>query len=151
MTCDDSRTYLPAYLDDELDVAESLRMQKHLAACADSRQVQEEQLALRSALRDPGLYAHPSRDLAKRVQGAVQRVAKEQARSPWLELLRFESLRWVPAAAALVVVATIGGLLVISSLRSSHQQLTASGVVTAHIRSLQAVTLSMCLPRIATP
>ena len=30
MNCDDSRIYLPAYLDEELDVAESLRVQKHL-------------------------------------------------------------------------------------------------------------------------
>ena len=35
MTCDDSRTYLSAYLDEELDVAENLRVQKHLAGCQD--------------------------------------------------------------------------------------------------------------------
>ena len=38
MNCDDSRIYLTAYLDDELDVAESLRVQKHLAECGDCRQ-----------------------------------------------------------------------------------------------------------------
>src|SRR5215471_9941754 len=133
MTCEDSRIYLPAYLDDELDMADSLRVEKHLGACANCRQEQDEQLALRSALRDPGLYAHPSRDLAKRVQAAVREAAKEQARSPWFESLRFEAWRWVPAAAAFVVVATIGGLLVIGGLRSSRQQMTASAAVTAHI------------------
>ena len=62
MTCDDSRTYLSAYLDDELDVAESLRIQKHLAGCQDCQQAQDEQLLLRSALRDPDLRAYPSVD-----------------------------------------------------------------------------------------
>jgi anti-sigma factor RsiW len=31
MTCDESRTYLPAYLDGELDIAETLRVREHLA------------------------------------------------------------------------------------------------------------------------
>ena len=59
MNCDDSRIYLPAYLDEELGVAESLRVQKHLTECGDCRRAQDEQLALRSALRDPDLYARP--------------------------------------------------------------------------------------------
>src|SRR6266404_6424168 len=106
MNCEDSRIYLPAYLDDELEVVENLRMQKHLAECADCRQAQEEQLALRSALRDPGLYAHPSADFANRIEAAVRRAAKEQSRrSTWFESFRYESFRWVPAAALLVMVA----------------------------------------------
>jgi anti-sigma factor RsiW len=141
MTCDDSLIYLPAYLDDELDIAESLRVQKHLTECVDCRQAQDEQLALRSALRDPDLYAHPSADFSKRIEAAVRRAAKEEARSQrssWFEALRLDSFRWVPAAAALVILATIGTLLVTNSLRSSHQQLIASTVLAGHIRSLQA-------------
>jgi len=52
MTCDDSRIYLDAYLDEELGVAESLRVQKHLAECATCRQAQDEQFALRTVLRE---------------------------------------------------------------------------------------------------
>jgi anti-sigma factor RsiW len=139
MNCDDSRIYLAAYLDDELDVAESLRVQKHLTECADCRQAQDEQLALRSALHDPDLYAHPSAEFSKRIEAAVRGAAKEETRSQrssWFEFLRLESLRWVPAAVALVIV-TIGALLVMNSLRSSHEQLIASAVLAGHIRSLQ--------------
>ncbi len=115
MNCDDSRIYLPAYLDEELGVAESLRVQKHLSECEDCRQAQDEQLALRSALRDPGLYAHPSVDFSKRIEAAVRRAAQKEARSQgssWFEWFRIGSFRWVPAMAALVVVTTIGALLV---------------------------------------
>jgi anti-sigma factor RsiW len=139
MNCDDSRIYLPAYLDEELDVAECLRIQKHLTECADCRQAQDEQLALRSALRDPDLYAHPSPDFSKRIEAAVRRAAQEEARSQgssWFESLWVGGFRWVPAAAALVIVA-IGAFLVMNSLRSSHQQLIASAVLAGHIRSLQ--------------
>src|ERR1043166_8570019 len=141
MNCEDSRTYLPAYLDDELEVAENVRIQKHLADCADCRRAEEEQLALRSAFRDPGLYAHPSADFAKRIETAVRRQAKEEARSrrsARFESFGFESFRWVPAAALLGIVATVGGLMIINSLGSSHQQLIADAVLTGHIRSLQA-------------
>jgi anti-sigma factor RsiW len=140
MNCDDSRIYLPAYLDDELGVAESLRVQKHLSECGGCRQAQDEQLALRSALRDPDLYAQPSVDFSNRIEAAVRRAAKEEARSQrpsWFETFRLGSFRWVPAAAALVIVTTVGALLVMNSLRSSHEQLIASAVLAGHIRSLQ--------------
>jgi anti-sigma factor RsiW len=136
MNCDDSRIYLPAYLDEELGVAESLRVQKHLTECGDCRQAQDEQLALRSALRDPDLYANPSADFSKRIEAAVRRAAQEEAQSQrpsWFESFR---LGWVPAAAILLIV-TIGAFLVMNSLRSSHQQLIASAVLAGHIRSLQ--------------
>lgn len=140
MNCDDSRIYLPAYLDDELDVAENLRVQKHLAECRECRQAQDQQLALRSALRDPQLYAHPSADFSKRVQASLHQAAKEEARSQrhaWADWLRIGSLGWVPAAAALVIVATVATLIVINGMRSSHEQVIASAVLTGHIRSLQ--------------
>jgi anti-sigma factor RsiW len=140
MNCADSRTYLPAYLDDELDVAESLHVQRHLAECLDCRQAQDEQLALRSALRDPEMYAHPSDDFSRRIEAAVRRTAKEEARSQrssWFDSLRLESLQWVPAAAALMIVTTVGVFLITNSMRSSRDQLIASAVLTGHIRSLQ--------------
>jgi anti-sigma factor RsiW len=141
MNCGDSRIYLPAYLDDELGVAESLRVQGHLAECGDCRKAQEQQLALRSALRDPDLCAHPSADFAKRMAATVRQAAREEARSQrpsWLDLWRLGSSRWVPAAAALVLVTTIGTSLVMNRVRSSHDQLIASAVLAGHIRSLQA-------------
>jgi len=140
MNCDDSRIYLPAYLDDELDVAESLRVQKHLAECGDCQQDQDEQLILRSALRDPDLRAHPSVDFSNRIEAAVRRAANDEARSrrSWrFEFLRLESFRWLPAVAVLLVVTMVGAFVITNSLRSSHQQLIANAVLAGHIRSLQ--------------
>src|ERR1700685_1705742 len=100
MNCDDSRIYLPAYLDEELSVAESLHIQKHLSECEDCRNAQDEQLSLRLALRDPGLYAHPTADFSKRIEAAVRRAAQEEALahgSSWFDWFRIGSFRWVPA------------------------------------------------------
>ena len=155
MNCDDSRIYLAAYLDDELDVAESLRVQKHLARCGACRRDQNQQLVLRAALRDPDLYVRPSADFSKRMEAVVRRAATEEARSQrpsWFESLRLGTFRWVPAAVALVMVTMTGIFLGMDRLRSSHEQLVASAVLAGHIRSLQPGHLIDAVPsRTGTP
>jgi anti-sigma factor RsiW len=141
MNCDDSRVYLAAYLDDELDVAESLRVQKHLDECRDCRRAQDQQLVLRAALRDSDLYASPSTDFARRIESAIRGAAKAEGRSQrpsWFESLRWGTVGWVPAAAALLILTALGAWLFMNRLRSSHEQLIASEVLDGHIRSLQA-------------
>jgi len=141
MNCEDSRTYLSAYLDDELDVAGLLRMQEHLETCADCRLAEEQQLTLRLALRDPALYALATPEFAQRMQAVLRRATQEETKSrrpAWVRPFHFESPRWLPAGALVVIAAAIGGLLTITHLRSSQQQLVADAVVTSHIRSLQA-------------
>lgn len=138
--CDDSRIYLPAYLDDELDVGESLRVQQHLAECGACPRAHNQQLVLRTALRDPDLCARPSAEFSKRLEAALRRAANEETRSQrpsWFESLRLGAFRWVPVTAALLIVTTIGSLLVMNRLRSTHEQLIASAVLAGHIRSLQ--------------
>jgi anti-sigma factor RsiW len=141
MNCDDSRAYLLAYLDDELGVAESLLVQKHLSRCEDCRRIQNQQHALRTALRDPDLIAHPSADFSKRLQAVVHQAAKEEARAQrlsWLEALRFGSFRLIPAALVLVLTAAMGAIFVMNHARTSQDQLIARAVLAGHIRSLQA-------------
>jgi anti-sigma factor RsiW len=135
MTCDDSRIYLPAYLDDELDVAETLRVQRHLTGCPACRQAQEEQLALRSALRDPALYAELPAGFSRRIETAVRRAPQRESRPRWTWV---ESFRWAPAAAALVIVTAIGALFVMNGMRGSRRQTVANEVLAGHIRALQA-------------
>jgi anti-sigma factor RsiW len=145
MNCEDMRMYLSAYLDDELEVAESLRLERHLGECRECRQVQEAQLALRSALRDPDLYFQPSADFANRIASAVRQQAKKEARQHssgfewnWFDWFRMGSLQWISAGAVLVIMVTAATWLILNKTRSSHEQLIASNVLTAHIRSLQA-------------
>ncbi|WP_343821932.1 anti-sigma factor family protein, partial [Dyella marensis] len=56
MTCDESRLLLHAYLDDELDAAQSLDMERHVAACPACAAAQREHERLRKALAQPELY-----------------------------------------------------------------------------------------------
>ena len=139
MNCDDSRAYLPAYLDEELDVGGTLRIQRHLTECHDCRQAQSEQLLLRCALRAPDMRAHPSGDLSKRIDAALRRAAKQEARprrSSGFGLLGLGSFQWACVAVAVLVLAA-GAFFMANNLRLSHQQLIASAVLASHIRSLQ--------------
>jgi anti-sigma factor RsiW len=143
MTCEDSQTFLHAFLDDELDVGENLRVQQHLATCVRCRQVQEEQLALRSALHDPGLYSEVSPEFAARINKAVRAAAAEEAaklekaapRPRWVGFL--ESIRWVPVAAVALAVLSVAGVLTFNRMRTSQEQLMADAALASHIRSLQ--------------
>ncbi|MBT2119063.1 zf-HC2 domain-containing protein [Dyella sp. LX-66] len=56
MTCDESRLLLHAYLDDELDAAQSVEMERHVAACPACAAAQREHERLRKALAQPELY-----------------------------------------------------------------------------------------------
>lgn len=138
MTCEDSRLYLSAYVDDELDVPDILRIQSHLASCAACRKVQDEQFALRSALHDPELRGQPSAEFQQRIRQAVNQSAKTEAvlNSPQRQVIRIDPLRYV-AAVALALVIAIAAVVVSHSLRSSESQQTSSAVMTAHLRSLQ--------------
>lgn len=126
MNCEESRIYLAAYLDDELDVGEMLEMQRHLADCAGCREAERRDVELRSAVRGANLYAQPTAALKGRVDAAVRRAARSEEG-------RFDFSRWVTAAAAMAAVALLAVILV----RSPREDM-ASAVLASHIRSLQA-------------
>lgn len=140
MTCDESRTYLAAYLDDELDVGQCLQVQKHLAECAGCRRAQEEHDALRAALRDPELYGQPSAEFAQRIQAAVRGAAREEERrqrSSWFAGFWIAGPQLAAAAVLLVVAAVAGTMLFLNRGARSPEQLIADAALAGHIRSLQ--------------
>jgi anti-sigma factor RsiW len=56
MTCDETRLLLHAYLDDELDAAQSAAVLAHLAGCAACTARYEDHARLRETLAQPDLY-----------------------------------------------------------------------------------------------
>ena len=134
MTCNDALAYLAAYLDDELGVGDSIRVEQHLAACLRCRRYREEALALRSAIVDAELFERPSPGLENRVREAVRAAAR--AELPQRARFRIVPLAW--AAATVVAAAGLSALFIAQRGRSSEQTLIAGEIVDEHIRSLQA-------------
>ena len=101
MNCDDIRALLAARADGELGVADSLRMETHLAACDACTDIAARHdgvvRALRQGLRAPALYRKAPAGLSERVLQAMQTEAgvrpdlapvrvPRRAESPWQRL-----------------------------------------------------------------
>jgi len=128
MSCDQTRLYLHAYLDDELGVAEAVRFEAHLADCPDCQTAQSEALAIRAAIRGSDLYYRPSQALALRVNAAVRQAARP----------RSNGMQWMAIAAAVIVTIGLALFLTLRNRQPGGQELLARAVVDSHIRSLQA-------------
>jgi anti-sigma factor RsiW len=127
MTCNDAQAFLAAYLDDELGVADAIRIEQHLATCALCRGARDESLSLRSELA--GLAYHAPPELARRVRDRVRLAARKETPG-------HKRQYWSAAAAALVILAAGLSLLLVMS-RPKRSAIEA-GIFDAHIRSLQA-------------
>jgi mycothiol system anti-sigma-R factor len=129
MICDDARLLLHAYLDDELDAAQSAAMRRHLQTCSPCAASYGNDQRLRKALAQPGLYyAAP---VSLRQQWSSTKVAPARTRS-------FARL-W-PAAAGFVVAGLLGSALWLGHGQRDTASL-ANEAISAHLRSLQLTHL----------
>src|SRR5690349_25064363 len=80
MTCDETRLLLHAYLDDELDAAQSAAVLAHLAGCAACTARYEGHARLREALAQPDLYRPAPDALRERWLAAAQPPAPASTR-----------------------------------------------------------------------
>jgi anti-sigma factor RsiW len=118
MTCDLVRTYLDAYLDRELDAAQSLSVEEHLSSCGACSRLHRQAAALRTAIVEhaPRYSAPP--ELRARVQKGLRKNTMD-----W---------RWAALAAALLLAAT--AVWQFGPYRAGTA-LTAE-LVSSHVRSL---------------
>ncbi len=136
MTCDDAQLLVHAYLDDELDAAQSAAMARHLqdcAACAASYGIHSR---LRKALAQPGLY-HRAPDALRERWSPTQTVAGSALPTPFRP-------RRAPLAYAMA--AGFAGALLLTSpawitalrQRGAESNSVVAEAVSSHVRSLQA-------------
>lgn len=120
MNCGEAGELLGAFFDDELDLVNSVAIEKHLAECPSCSATLERQRALRSAIRTHAPYYPASPELRNRV-AAVRRE---------------RGIRFMPqlalAAAALLAVAVVWKVM------PPARPAMEDEVVAAHVRSLLA-------------
>jgi anti-sigma factor (TIGR02949 family) len=136
LNCNEVRTLLQAYIDDELDLSSSMEIGKHLENCANCDREYQSAQALRQAVASAALYYWAPADLQKRVRSVVRQESRAETPSrllPW-------SLLGV--AAGLALVALIAWGLINSQARSSQSSLLAQEVLSSSMRSLIAGPLT---------
>src|SRR5262249_31596028 len=137
-------TLIHGYLDGELDLPSTLRVEAHLPGCVSCARTHESQRALQSAMSNGKLYFTPPTDLSRRVQLALHQAHKAQGRTSSFvrgvpkPVLRRISWAWMSVAAAAVLVAMVAWWLGSVASRPSPDDLVAQEVLSGHVRSLMA-------------
>lgn len=135
MICADARQLLHAYLDDELDVAQSAAMATHLQGCANCAAGYREHERLRHALAQPDLYQRAPAALRERWTPRHESVEAAPSTTP--SRLRRGPVVWALAAGF------AGALLLVTPLFYALQQHSMTGdmlvdeAVSSHLRALQ--------------
>ncbi|HKW57717.1 MAG TPA: anti-sigma factor [Candidatus Acidoferrum sp.] len=132
MSCESSATLLHAYVDGELDASRAAEFERHLEACRECTEALDAAEALRSTLRRTQLYESAPPSLRAKVRGDLKLPSVFRSSRPvpvW---------RWAAVAAAIVLATTVGVLMVSRSRPTGPEGVTATEVIDAHIRSLQA-------------
>jgi anti-sigma factor (TIGR02949 family) len=92
LACEDCERYLEAFLDQELDVKESLDMQAHLRSCPACMELAEAERACRHFVRaqvaeTPLPEAMKSKLVRRAIDAATGRTAGAASRATWWERL----------------------------------------------------------------
>lgn len=130
MNCPDIRMLLHAYLDDELDAADSLAVARHLAECDACKRRFDACAQLGGNLRQAGLYMAAPAALRAHVVARLPHHA---------DISRAPRQRWQMAVAALaalfVIAAVFAGWQTLQLRRQGSDTLVAEAV-SDHVRSL---------------
>ena len=129
---DNIRELLHAYVDGELDLANTRETERHLQSCADCRKTEGAIRELRSALTGEGTEYRASTHLRRNVRAALRREARstQQTLSPWLMFA-------TGAAFATLIL----GFALLQTTRAARTDAIVSQVVANHVRSMLASQL----------
>ena len=131
MTCEDNSRMIHAMADGELDLINSLEIEKHLKQCAACTRAAEEVQHLRRLLTQPEVRYTPDANFEKRLRAAVRAEAKER---PFTALWS----RWAIAGGFVILLGALLVALVVILNRPNPEVTVAQDVVSSHVRSLMA-------------
>lgn len=136
------RTLLPAYVDQELSVSETMQIEQHLNDCADCQQDYAQQSQLHTRLKNPTFYFEAPAGLAQRIHAALPKGSTSTPPKRWLDWPFGWHVSWVNAGAMLTtLLALLWSVGMYLTLPSAQDRLTDE-VVASHVRSLQVDHLS---------
>jgi anti-sigma factor RsiW len=130
MSCDDAHMLLDAYVDGELDLVRGIEIEKHMEGCQDCARTVENLRALGSAMPSGGLYYQPPASLGPRLEKALQRAGRSEARPK-----RF-GWQLIALAASLLLAVYLVARLSPGIPHDASSNLVAQETLDSHLRSL---------------
>ena len=142
MNCEACQDFIDAYLDNELDAAATISVERHLRGCPQCRQQLEGRNGLRALLVQPQLRFEAPGSLRTKVQSALRAASAE---APPRGQKRRLVIPWfsVPFALAAVLVVALGPAFFPAGgrLDRSPERTLVGQVISSHLRSLLAAHL----------
>jgi len=133
---------LPAYIDQELGIADALAVERHLRGCSECQREYAEQNSVKSRLKKDAVYFNAPESLAMRINAALPQEAQRPSRSRDWNISRYWNINWFNAGAAMAtLLAALWSVSLYVSLPTASEQL-AEEVISSHARSLQVDHLS---------
>ena len=137
MNCDDARVLMHAFLDDELDLATAVELERHLAGCVKCAREYEAMVATHLRLKDGAFRFEAPQALKEKIRRAIP-VSSPSRVGGYFS--RREG--WAPRALRIAVPMAVGAVLAVAiaprMIRPAPGQNLASEVVASHVRSLMA-------------
>lgn len=136
MNCDAAKPLLDAYLDKQLDAANTLAFEKHLSRCPGCQAIYDEQITLRQSIRDSLTYHYAPQGLHNKITSQLSADievinTKSGSKRPYLKTgLSF--------AASLL----LGYALVTTYLHHRTEELLIDAILSSHINALSANRLT---------
>lgn len=136
MSCQETHNLVHGYVDGELDLLNSLRVEQHLRDCPACARDHQNHQTLRTALSADSLYFSAPAKLQRRVLSSVRASAGgESEHGMW-------SWRRLAAAGSLALIAMLILSFVLMRPGPARDELLAREVVSGHVRSLMASHLT---------
>lgn len=131
MQCEESKRILDAYVDNEVDVVQSVTLEEHLAECPDCSKTVAERRALQDVIQDSNLrYAAPP-ELTRSIRKSL-RLPAETTSVPRWQWFKAAFVGFATATALCAVIA----VFVVQHYRPLPDRQLASLVIDEHVRSL---------------
>jgi anti-sigma factor RsiW len=129
LNCQQTHELIHGYLDSELDLVNTIEIEKHLADCDACARSYQAMRSLQSTLSDNALRFAPPANLERKLRAKVRSENKSRMTLRWEWLVLAGSL-----IAAMIVIAV--GLAIFS--KPSPDDVLAKEIVSSHVRSLMA-------------
>lgn len=134
MNCAESQLFLHAHADGELDVANSLELERHLKTCAACATEKKSVNSLKAALQQSSLRYNAPDSLRKEVRRMARAPGNETRPRPFQSLLLWKALAFGATAVAIVAILLRPGI--------SERDELLNAAVASHVRSLMAEHLT---------
>jgi anti-sigma factor RsiW len=134
MNCAESRLLLHAHADDELDVANSLELERHLKTCAACASEKQSVHSLKAVLQQSSMRYNAPDSLRKEIR-RMARTRSGETQSRFHSLLLWKSLAFGATAFAVLAI-------LFRSAGISERDQFLSEAVASHVRSLMAEHLT---------